>query len=37
LDISWRQTDDHVLMTGPAVLEWRGRFDPASLAKAGAA
>ena len=37
LDISWRESDDHVLMTGPAVLEWRGRFDPAVFAKAGAA
>ena len=37
LDISWRESDDHVLMTGPAVLEWRGRFDPAAFAKAGAA
>ena len=37
LDISWRERDDHVLMTGPAVLEWRGRFDPAAFAKAGAA
>ena len=37
LDISWREGDDHVLMTGPAVLEWRGRFDPAAFAKAGAA
>jgi diaminopimelate epimerase len=36
LDISWRESDDHVLMTGPAVLEWRGRFDPAAFAKAGA-
>jgi len=35
LDISWRASDDHVLMTGPAVLEARGRFD--STAGAGAA
>ena len=37
LDIGWRESDDHVLMTGPAVLEWRGRFEPAVFAKAGAA
>jgi diaminopimelate epimerase len=37
LDISWRERDDHVLMTGPAVLEWRGRFDPAAFVTAGAA
>jgi len=37
LDISWREGDDHVLMTGPAVLEWRGRFDPTAFVTAGAA
>jgi diaminopimelate epimerase len=37
LHISWRERDDHVLMTGPAVLEYRGRFDPALFVKAGAA
>lgn len=29
LAIEWRERDDHVLMTGPAVLEYEGRFDPA--------
>jgi diaminopimelate epimerase len=29
LDIEWRTQDDHVLMTGPAVFEFEGRFDPA--------
>jgi diaminopimelate epimerase len=37
LDISWRESDDHVLMTGPAVLERHGRFDPATFTQAGAA
>jgi diaminopimelate epimerase len=37
LHISWRERDDHVLMTGPAVLDYRGRFDPALFVKAGAA
>jgi len=27
--IEWRESDDHVLMTGPVELEWEGRFDPA--------
>src|SRR3954465_13906016 len=26
--IDWRERDDHVLMTGPAELEWEGRFPP---------
>ena len=29
LVIEWRESDDHVLMTGPAVFEFEGRFDPA--------
>ncbi|MDB5501064.1 MAG: diaminopimelate epimerase [Tardiphaga sp.] len=29
LTIEWRERDDHVLMTGPAELEYEGRFDPA--------
>jgi diaminopimelate epimerase len=37
LEISWRESDDHVLMTGPATLEFHGRFDPAALVAAGAA
>jgi diaminopimelate epimerase len=37
LMIEWRESDDHVLMTGPAELEYVGRFDPALFEKAGAA
>jgi diaminopimelate epimerase len=29
LTIEWRDRDDHVLMTGPAVFEFEGQFDPA--------
>jgi diaminopimelate epimerase len=36
LAIEWRETDDHVLMTGPVEYEFEGRFDPA-LFEAGAA
>jgi diaminopimelate epimerase len=32
LVIEWRASDDHVLMTGPAVFEYEGRFDPALFA-----
>ena len=32
LSIEWRERDDHVLMTGPAVFEFEGRFDPALFA-----
>ena len=32
LSIEWRERDDHVLMTGPATLEYEGRFDPALFA-----
>jgi diaminopimelate epimerase len=38
--IEWRETDDHVLMTGPVQYEREGKFDPAlftGAAKAGAA
>ena len=28
LFIDWRESDDHVLMTGPIELEYDGRFDP---------
>jgi diaminopimelate epimerase len=35
LAIAWRQSDDHVLMTGPVEYEFEGRFDPA-LFEAGA-
>ena len=29
LTIEWRESDDHVLMTGPAAFEFEGRFNPA--------
>ena len=29
LTIAWRESDDHVLMTGTATFEYEGRFDPA--------
>lgn len=32
LGIEWRESDDHVLMTGPAELEYESRFDPALFA-----
>jgi diaminopimelate epimerase len=32
LAIDWRDSDDHVLMTGPAEFEHRGRFDAALFA-----
>ena len=35
LQIDWRDSDDHVLMTGPVELEGEGRFDPALFAQAG--
>ncbi|MBO0660998.1 diaminopimelate epimerase [Jiella sp. MQZ9-1] len=28
LQILWRESDDHVIMTGPAEWEWSGRLDP---------
>jgi diaminopimelate epimerase len=37
LAIAWRESDDHVLMTGPVEYEHKGRFDAASFAGAGAA
>jgi diaminopimelate epimerase len=37
LSIEWRESDSHVLMTGPVEFEFEGRFDPALFAKAGAA
>jgi diaminopimelate epimerase len=37
LAIEWRDSDDHVLMTGPVQFEYEGRFDPALFAKVGAA
>jgi diaminopimelate epimerase len=35
LAIEWRESDDHVLMTGPAEYEHKGRFDAALFAAAG--
>jgi diaminopimelate epimerase len=35
--IEWRESDDHVLMTGPVELESQGRFDPALFSNVGAA
>ena len=32
LAIEWRESDDHVLMTGPVAFEFEGRFDPALFA-----
>ena len=37
LSIEWRESDDHVLMTGPVEYEHKGRFDAALFADAGAA
>jgi len=37
LAIEWRESDDHVLMTGPVEYEHNGRFAAALLAGAGAA
>ena len=34
LQIEWRETDGHVLMTGPIEYEYEGRFDPALFAGA---
>ncbi len=28
LEIEWRESDAHMLMTGPVELEWEGRFAP---------
>ncbi len=37
LTIEWRESDNHVLMTGPVEFEFEGTFDPALFAKAGVA
>jgi diaminopimelate epimerase len=37
LTIEWRETDNHVLMTGPVAYEHKGRFEAALFAGAGAA
>jgi diaminopimelate epimerase len=34
LTIEWRESDDHVLMTGPVEFEFAGTFDPALFEKA---
>jgi diaminopimelate epimerase len=36
LHILWRETDDHILMTGPVETEFEGRFDPAIFAGSAA-
>ena len=35
LTIEWRESDDHVLMTGPVEFEFNGKFDPKLFANAG--
>jgi diaminopimelate epimerase len=37
LVVEWRESDDHVLMTGPVAYEHKGRFAAALFADAGAA
>jgi diaminopimelate epimerase len=37
LMIDWRESDGHVLMTGPVEFEFEGTFDPALFAKVGVA
>ena len=37
LQIEWRESDDHVRMTGPVEYEFEGRFDPALFAAADVA
>jgi diaminopimelate epimerase len=37
LSIEWRESDNHVLMTGPAEFEFEGRFDPALFVAAESA
>jgi diaminopimelate epimerase len=34
LEVEWRERDDHVLMTGPAEIEFEGKIEPAMLAAA---
>ena len=34
LTIDWRESDGHVLMTGPVEFEFAGKFDPALFEKA---
>ncbi len=35
LDIEWRESDNHILMTGPASLSYRGEIDLDTLEKEG--
>ena len=35
LDVEWRESDDHIVMTGPAVLSFEGEFDPTFYAGGG--
>jgi diaminopimelate epimerase len=35
LAIEWRESDDHVLMTGPVEYEHSGRFDAALFVGVG--
>ena len=35
LAIEWRESDDHVLMTGPVEFEFEGTFDPALFRQSG--
>ena len=37
LDIEWRESDNHVLMTGPVQFEYEGQFPAALFASTGAA
>jgi diaminopimelate epimerase len=37
LQIEWRQSDDHVLMSGPVEFEFEGKLSPAMLAEVNAA
>jgi diaminopimelate epimerase len=37
LRIEWRESDDHVRMTGPVEYEYEGRFDPALFTSADVA
>src|SRR6185312_556832 len=36
LTINWRESDSHVLMTGPVQFEFIGKFDPALFEKVAA-
>jgi diaminopimelate epimerase len=34
LHIDWRESDDHILMTGPVTTEFEGTLDPAIFGSA---